>query len=356
MRALAIGIAVALCLAGCGKHPTGRYTAVPIPGAWSGFGDHFNAKGVRFAQISEGGRTRWYFVHLDGSREPIANLPDSAIVADINDHNMLTGSVPVGDCSGDNCARHAFIWKNGTLQDLGTFGGTSSSGHAINNQGDVAGSFERASNPPLRCTSGDPEHHAFLYSGGKFIELTGPAGYCGLASNLNDAGDVMVHFDREGPGGKWQVVREVYGQGNVKFRVDGKDIFFDHIGASGDAVGFSNKPDGYAAALFHDGKPELLDQTDNWRSEANWTNDAGVAVGSANIGPAHEGTAHAVLFQDNKVIDLNTLIDWSADDRAKHLLVTNAHSVSNQGDILCRVVDSSGNKVGLYVLRPENGN
>jgi len=356
MRALAIGIAVALCLAACGKHPTGRYTAVPSPGAWSGFRDHFNAQGVRFAQISEGGRMRWFFVHLDGSREPITNLPDGAIVSDINDDNMLTGSVPVAGCSGDGCVRHAFIWKNGTLQDLGTFGGTSAAARTINNQGDVAGSFDRASNPPLRCATGEPEHHAFLYSGGKFTELTGPAGYCGLANNLNDAGDVTVEFVGLGTDGKRRVVREVYGQGSVKVRVDGKDNYFDFIDASGDIVGFSDKPDGYdAAALFHDGKTELLDQTDNWRSEANWTNAAGVTVGFAYIGPAHEGTAHAVVFQDHKVIDLNPLIDWSAEDRSKHLLATIAFSVSKQGDILCSVLDANGDKAGLYVLRPETG-
>jgi probable HAF family extracellular repeat protein len=48
--------------------------------------------------------------------------------------------------------RHAFLWQNGTMTDLGTLGGGYSVGGAINDRGQVAGDSYTATG----------ERHAFL--------------------------------------------------------------------------------------------------------------------------------------------------------------------------------------------------
>ena len=59
-------------------------------------------------------------------------------------------------------AYHAFLYSNGTMQDLGTLGGYSSSfALGINASGQVVG----------ESTTGNTVFHAFLYSSGSMIDL-----------------------------------------------------------------------------------------------------------------------------------------------------------------------------------------
>ena len=51
----------------------------------------------------------------------------------------------------------AFLYSNGTMQDLGTLGGTESFAYGINDSGQVVG---------WSYTTGDSYSHAFLYSSG----------------------------------------------------------------------------------------------------------------------------------------------------------------------------------------------
>jgi len=58
----------------------------------------------------------------------------------------------VGRARAATGARHAFLFAGGVLSDLGTLGGTESSGNGINNAGVIAGwlmSWGRASHGPF---------------------------------------------------------------------------------------------------------------------------------------------------------------------------------------------------------------
>ena len=67
------------------------------------------------------------------------------------------------------------------MTDLGTLGGSTSYAFGINNAGQVTG---------YATTAGDAAAHAFLYSGGKMIDLGSLGGTSeGLA--LNNAGQVV---------------------------------------------------------------------------------------------------------------------------------------------------------------------
>ena len=71
-----------------------------------------------------------------GTIRPLPSLGGSMMqVNGMNSAGQLTGfSYTTG-----NAAAHAFLYSNGVITDLGTFGGTISQGFAINSSGLVAG-------------------------------------------------------------------------------------------------------------------------------------------------------------------------------------------------------------------------
>jgi probable HAF family extracellular repeat protein len=80
--------------------------------------------------------------------------------------------------------RHAFLYANGTMTDLGTLGGHNSQGNAINQAGQVAGSAE--------TKKGGQD--AALWSGKKTVDLGALAPLAGsssVASGINDSGQVV---------------------------------------------------------------------------------------------------------------------------------------------------------------------
>jgi chitinase len=99
---------------------------------------------------------------------------------DINDRGEVTGEAERPDGS-----RHAFVYKDGSLADLGTlqtdrYGAGSSNGADINNRGEVVG----------QSLTQDGSTHAVLYSNGAVTDL-GTLG--GISSNgyaLNETGQV----------------------------------------------------------------------------------------------------------------------------------------------------------------------
>ena len=94
----------------------------------------------------------------------------------INASGQVTGCVSIA--AG---GMHAFLYAAGTLTDLGTLGGTSSCGLAINTSGQITGYADTPA-----------DRHAFLYANGMMTDLSAVSGMpttSGLA--INAAGDVV---------------------------------------------------------------------------------------------------------------------------------------------------------------------
>jgi probable HAF family extracellular repeat protein len=79
--------------------------------------------------------------------------------------------------SGDT---HAFLYSNGSMTDLGTLGGTSSQATALNTGGQIVGYST--------TTGGDT--HAFLYSAGSMTDLGTLGGSSSQATAINDSGQI----------------------------------------------------------------------------------------------------------------------------------------------------------------------
>ena len=73
--------------------------------------------------------------------------------------SILTTASPPRLCA--EVINHAFLWENGTMIDLGTFGGTHSNARGINNYGQIVGDSNTA------CGA----RHAFLWENGTMSDL-----------------------------------------------------------------------------------------------------------------------------------------------------------------------------------------
>jgi probable HAF family extracellular repeat protein len=105
---------------------------------------------------------------------------------------FANGINDAGDVAGESRTStgliHAFLYRNSQMMDLGTLGGTRSTGFAINNSGQVVG-FSQTS-------SGDT--HPFLYSEGQMIDLGTLGGNQSAAIGINDVGQVVGYSGTSG--------------------------------------------------------------------------------------------------------------------------------------------------------------
>ncbi len=119
---------------------------------------------------------------------PVGNDPTSIETANsfaygINDLRQIVGSSDTapaveGPLLGPS---HAFLWSNGTLLDLGTLGGETSTALAINNLGQIVG--------VALTEAGEP--HAFLWQNGVMEDLGTLGGFESVAEGINDLGQIV---------------------------------------------------------------------------------------------------------------------------------------------------------------------
>jgi probable HAF family extracellular repeat protein len=199
---------------------------------------------------------------------------------------------------------HAFIWRNGTMQDLGTLGGPDSApNNGCNNQrtGFVTGASLTNSTP--NPTTGFPTVDPFLWNNGTMIDLGTLGGTFGFASCANNRGQVT-------------------GASNL----------------AGDAV---NHP-----FLWDRGVLTDLGTLGGDFGSPNWINDAGDVVGAAGLAPG-SNLQHAFLWRHGHMMDLGSLGTNS-----------NAFAINSKGQIVgrSRISGTPGAPGGvLHAFLWENG-
>jgi probable HAF family extracellular repeat protein len=104
-----------------------------------------------------------------------------SVARDINEAGDIVGTANAGGTD----LGHAVLWRNGSVQDLGTLGtGFYSEAWGINNLGQVVGSSYTNGGSGLQGV------HAFLYTGGAGLADLTPTSDTGNATDINDAGQV----------------------------------------------------------------------------------------------------------------------------------------------------------------------
>jgi probable HAF family extracellular repeat protein len=127
----------------------------------------------------------------DSVREllPLAGDKDGA-ATEINDKGQVVGISGICDQAvGRYTARHAVMWENGHVVNLGTLGGVAwNTPMAINNHGEVVGFSDLSGDG-----SGTPNFHAFLWtkSGGMIDLGTLPGDVYSEALGINEDGQIV---------------------------------------------------------------------------------------------------------------------------------------------------------------------
>lgn len=126
---------------------------------------------------------------------------DWSSAAAINRSGQVTGTAALEGDAIPEPFRHAFIFRDKTIVDIGTLGGRNSNGNDINDAGQVVGGAETGA----LDENGNPVLRPFLYSGGAMQDLSVLGGVpnisYGVANGLNNAGTVVGEYVAETPDG-----------------------------------------------------------------------------------------------------------------------------------------------------------
>jgi probable HAF family extracellular repeat protein len=121
-----------------------------------------------------------------GTLQDIGTLPGFsspyAAATDINNHGQIVGAS--GQAGPGDPPVHPFLYSNGVMTDLGTFGNAYSTANAINDLGQVVGYSDSLADFHI------PQ--AFLYTGGNLINLDARLGGTGsTAYDINNLGQIV---------------------------------------------------------------------------------------------------------------------------------------------------------------------
>jgi probable HAF family extracellular repeat protein len=208
-------------------------------------------------------------------------------------HGLSEGGDVVGEAAIPTGDTHAFLYRAGTLSDLGTLpGGRSSVALGVNASGQVVGYGDVAGST----------RHAFLADGGPPVDLgTLPGGTYSLARAINADGvivgesDVLVYLRSQVHAFRW-AAGAFDDIGGVLLSSTSTATAIDD---SGNVAGWARVPRSQLHEAFRlsaSDKAHDLGTLGAASSEAYGMNDAGEVVGALRTGTGSTATTQAVLF------------------------------------------------------------
>jgi probable HAF family extracellular repeat protein len=233
------------------------------------------------------------FVWRRGTMRDLGTLGgNDATVATVNRRGEIAGDSYVNDTPNSVTGlptTHPYVWTRGHMRDLGTLGGNQSGTAWMNIHGEVVGTSNLA---------GDQTSHPFLWNGHRLRDLGTLGGSFGIAWHVSDNGSVV-------------------GWSNPRSSDDIVHAFLWRRGALRDLTGSSNSQCTYAEGV----------------------NTKEQVVGGEC------GDAAALLWWHGKQYDLNTLIGPT------NVHLTEASYINDRGEIASLGVLPSGDQ-HVFLLRP----
>lgn len=196
-------------------------------------------------------------------------------------YGINDGGQIVGWAHNPNNDRRAYIYSDGAMTDLGTFGGAQSWAFGVNNAGQVVGNAETEVTPP----GGLPIRRAFLYADGTMTEIAGDGSE---ARDINEAGQIVGSYI---PGGFLWEDGELTDLGDLAWP--------RAINNLGQVVGTAGYGGYNTAYIWEAGVAtdlnDLIAPDSGWADlqQARDINDAGQVVG---WGELDDGARHAFLL------------------------------------------------------------
>jgi probable HAF family extracellular repeat protein len=249
----------------------------------------------------------------------------------------------------------AFLWRDGSMRDLGTLGsGNDASAQGVNERGQVTGLSFTGSSP--NATTGIPTVHPFLWQNGTMIDLgslggtvANPGGFLfttGPAPSINNRGEVVGTSTLEGDQAwhpfLWDgsVLKDLGTLGGA----NGEAFWLSDSGLVVGRADFSPQSPNHHAFLWKNGVmtdlgvlPPCLNST------ADGVNSAGQAVGDTGDCP---GGGHPFLSEHGKpMVDLTTLVLPGSD-----LTLIAAAYINERGEIAGMGMLPNGDKRAVLLV------
>ncbi len=252
------------------------------------------------------------FVYRNGAMQILGSPGVVSVGRDIGDSGQVTGLA----------GSHAFLYSGGVMHDIGTLGGDYSEGWGVNASGHVVGEAGPGSGP----------RHAFLYRDGVMTDLGVLEGDSSIAMDINNAGQITGT----------STVIETDPDLKHAFFHDGTSMHdlgtLGGMSSAGNAINSSGWVTGYAQmavltqlhAFLHDGlQMRDLGNLGGTFSVGLGINDTGWVVGQSDISTTPGTVRHAFVHDGTSLHDINNLLDPSS----AGWLVEAALDINNAGQI-----------------------
>jgi probable HAF family extracellular repeat protein len=234
----------------------------------------------------------------------------------------------------------AFVWRNGTMTDLGTLGGPDAAVATVNERGEVAGDSYVNDRP--NAVTGVPTSHPFVWADGHMRDLGTLGGTQSGTTWMNSRGEVVGTSNLSGNRTSHPYLWDRHRLRDLG-TLGGPFGIAWHINDKGDVVGWSN-PSGsdnivHAFRWRHGTMSDLTGPSSSQCTYAEGINRRQEVVGGEC------GDAAALLWSHGKQYDLNTLIGPTS----VHL--TEASYINDRGEIASLGVLPNGDQ-HVFLLRP----
>ena len=331
-----------------------RYRVVPIT---SPYPERGSIVGIDMNKAAALPLTRWIFqrrqpfVWKENVATPLTLLGGySGTAWGINNAGHITGGAyPAG-----KWRYHAYIYRNGATEDLGTFGGTSATGMTINRYDQIAGDYTVGGNSRV-----------FFWDRGNLADIGSLGGSSGMAFGLNNSGTVVGQLDVSDTSDPIFGIPPFHAFSWTAGSLTDLGTAFGSNYSYGDAINDAGVIAGSAdtlgdtgarAILWNNGNVEDLTPYDNIVSWAADINNNGQVVGAFGgvddpaFGPPVNIMAcpcFGILWQNGQTYLLNDLVssEWN---------IWLGIAISDTGAILARG-KKIGGKLELVLLRPIPG-
>lgn len=248
MIRFAIPLVIILMIGGSpvAAKPNARITDLgTLPGDTASLARAINDQGSIVGESSGVGFETSCFINRNNESELINNQPQwtgNCITADVNNNNEVVGRVIRAPGQPDA----GFLWRDGTITDLGFPDTYSVTPRAINNTGQIVGEM----GVPTSGTGYVPR--GFVWQNGSYIQLPCQA----LAVDNNDAGQVIAMNISSCPPGTPDYPRGlIWDNGNVAYL----DFIPIAINNNGQVVGVKYLANTHTFVLWQNGVTSTLD-------------------------------------------------------------------------------------------------